>query len=97
MDVFLFLGVFWTMYGIAGLFGYQRIPRRCKNQSWTKEYIRSSGVSWLMLGIPWMLLYGASLIWDISSHWGIVTGLALALSVPSIVYSIRMERKYKVM
>ncbi len=98
MEIFLFLGFFWTMYGIAGLFGYQRIPERCKNQSWTKQYIRSSGISWMMLGIPWVLLYGANLIWDfIPAHWVAVTGLALVLSVPSIVYSLRMEAKYKLM
>ena len=95
MNVFLYLGAFWTLYGIAGLCGYQRIPERCRNQSWTKQYIRSSGISWLMLGIPWMLLYAAGRIWV--PHWGVVIGLVLGFSLPSIVFSFYMQRKYKVM
>lgn len=95
MNVFLYLGAFWTMYGIAGLCGYQRIPKRCENQSWTKQYIRSSGISWLLLGIPWMLLYAMGRVWNF--HWAIVIGLALAFSLPSVWYSVWMEQKYKVM
>lgn len=97
MNVFLLLGFFWIVYGIAGLFGYQRIPERCKNQSWTEQYIRSSGITWLMLGIPWVLLYAADWIWDFRAHWGIFLGLVVVLSLPSIGYSVWIERKYKTM
>lgn len=95
MNVFLYLGAIWTLYGIAGLCGYQRIPEWCRNQSWTKQYIRSSGISWMMLGIPLMLLYGAGTIWEF--HWAVVIGLVLVCSLPSSVYSFLMERKYKMM
>ena len=40
MKVLLFMSVFWTSYGIAGLFGYQNIPKKFEGYGWTKEYIR---------------------------------------------------------
>ena len=30
MKVLLFMSVFWTLYGIAGLLGYQNIPKNLK-------------------------------------------------------------------
>ena len=40
MKVLLFMSVFWTLYGISGLFGYQNIPKKFEGYGWTKEYIR---------------------------------------------------------
>lgn len=56
MPVFLILGIFFTLYGAAGLCGFQRIAERYKYKSWTKSYVRACGIGWLMLGIPWILL-----------------------------------------
>lgn len=57
MIVLLSLGIFWTLYGVAGFLGFQRISERYKRKSWTKEYIQSCGIRWLMIGIPWIVLY----------------------------------------
>ena len=31
MKVLLFMSAFWTLYGIAGLLGYQNIPKNLKD------------------------------------------------------------------
>lgn len=38
MDVTLFLNIIWIIYGIAGLLGYQNIPKKYKGYSWTVQY-----------------------------------------------------------
>ena len=40
MNVLLYLGIFWTLYGLAGLLGWQRINNKYKGYDWTKKYIR---------------------------------------------------------
>ena len=55
MNVLLYLGIFWTLYGLAGLLGWQRINNKYKGYDWTKKYIRCLGISWLMLGIPCLI------------------------------------------
>ena len=37
MNVLLFMSVFWILYGIAGLLGFQNIPAKYKEHSWTKD------------------------------------------------------------
>ncbi len=93
MPVLFWLGTFWTLYGLAGIFGMQRIPSKYKNRVWTSQYIRLCGISWLMIGIPWLLLYAVVCRYRIS--WAITAPLLVLLSVPSILFSIRTEKKYK--
>ena len=93
MTVLLWLGVFWTLYGIAGILGIQCIPSKYKNKVWTKQYIRLCGIGWLMIGIPWLLLYAVTFHYNIT--WAITALLIILFSIPSIIFSIRTEKKYK--
>lgn len=93
MKVILWLGIFWTCYGIVGILGIQCISPKYKNKVWTKQYIRSCGISWLMIGVPWILLYAVTLHYNMT--WAITALLIVILSTPSIIFSIYIEKKYK--
>lgn len=93
MTVVLVMGIFWTLYGAAGLLGFQVIGEEYKNHDWTPGYIRYRGISWLMVGIPCLMLclltYGKHIDPDVMCL------LIMLCGTPSVVYSIVMERKYK--
>lgn len=93
MEVILMLGIFWTAYGIAGLAGFQHIAQKYQGYSWTRKFKQSCGISWLLLGIPWIVMYVVSLNREPSPLTISVT--VVLLGIPSAVYSFRMERKYK--
>ncbi len=93
MTVLLWLGVFWTFYGIAGILGIQCIPSKYKHKIWTKQYIRLCGMGWLMIGIPWLLLYAVTS--QLNIKWNITALLIVLLSIPSIIFSIRTEKNIK--
>ena len=93
MIVTLILPIFWCLYGIAGLLGFQLIPEQYKDRPWTKSYKRFRGLSWLMLGIPWLIVYFISRHTVLS--WAVMVLILVAVSLPSIVCSAVMERKYK--
>lgn len=88
MKVILWLSIFWTLYGIAGILGFQVINEKYKNHDWTGSYIRRSGISWLMLGIPWLIIY-------LLSHGKDISWLLLLCAVPSVVYTMVNEQKYR--
>lgn len=46
-----------------------------------------------MIGIPWLLLYAVTTYYNIA--WAITASLIVLLSIPSIIFSIRTEKKYK--
>lgn len=89
----LTMGIFWTFYGILGLCGIQRIPSKYKNKTWTKQYIRSCGLGWLMCGIPWILLYFALSRHPVSPP--IMALLIVLLALPSLIFFSYIEKKYK--
>ena len=93
MEVILGLGIFWTLYGIAGIFGFQIINEKYKNHDWTPSYIRYRGISWLMIGIPWLALYLLAYGKDINRL--VMCLLILLCGVPSIAYTIINDRKYR--
>lgn len=95
MKTILALGIFWIGYGIAGLFGLQVIPEKYKGKDWTKSYIRYRGISWIMIGIPWLILY--MIIRDRNLGTFIMSFLLIVCAIPSLVCSIADERKYKAM
>ena len=99
MKVLLYMSIFWILYGIAGLLGFQNIPAKYKGRSWTKDYIRSSGLSWLILGLPWLGFYlvRTFLLTEANITAGTLVIILLFLSIPALVVSIVTEKKYKVL
>ena len=97
MKVLLFMSVFWTLYGIVGLFGYQNIPKKFKGYSWTKEYIRLQGITWLMLGVPLLMLYlfVNHLIPEENLNAELLVLSMLVLASPSVVFTYKWEKKYE--
>lgn len=99
MKVLLWLSIFWIIYGIAGLFGFQNIPTKYKGYSWTKGYIRCQGATWLILGIPLFAFYILRTYFfaDANIHFGVVVLIILVLAIPSLIFTIIWEKKYKVL
>ena len=99
MNVILVMSAFWILYGIAGLLGFQNIPAKYKGHSWTKDYIHSQGLNWLILGLPWFGFYlvRTFLLAEIDITTGMSVIILLLLSIPALIVSIGMEKKYKVM
>jgi hypothetical protein len=93
MDTLLGCGIFWIIYGIFGLFGIQNIPEEYKNKSWTKQYKRSQGIGWLILGIFCIVV---RFILSAYEPGGFITvAIIILFSIPSIVYSSYIDKKYK--
>ena len=99
MKVLLFMSAFWTLYGIAGLLGYQNIPKKFKGYSWTKDYILLQGITWLMLGVPLLILYIVVMCFipetEINAELLVISMLVLA--IPSIICTCKWEKKYEKM
>lgn len=93
MNSVIIFGVFWTVYGAAGLLGFQIIPEKYKGHDWTKGYIHRRGASWIMLGVPWLVLCMISYGRDMSKT--AVMFLLLVLAIPALGYAFFLERKYK--
>lgn len=85
-------GIVCTLYGIAGILGFQVINERYKNHDWTAKYIRYHGISRLMLGIPWLILY--LLIYNKDINRLVMCLLILLCGIPSFVYILLNEQKY---
>ena len=93
MDVLLILGAFWTVYGLLGLAGWQRLPARYRGHRWTARYTRQLGLSWILLGIPWLL--AGILVRNSAMPWGGQCAVMVLVSLPSIVYTWALDRQYK--
>lgn len=93
----LIMSIFWIGYGILGLFGIQNIPSKYKGHSWTKEYIRKQGITWLLVGAPWLAFYLVCkfVIPEVNISLGIELLVLVALSLPTIIFTFIWERKYK--
>lgn len=99
MNVMFVMGIFWTLCGIVGLLGYQNIPAKYKGHTWTKDMIRCQGKTWLMLGVPWILLYLAATFFfeDLNIKMGTWILIAALVTVPGLIYTVVWERNYKAM
>ena len=95
MNTILFSGILLSIYGILGLFGIQRIPSKYEGKSWTKSYIRCRGVSWLLLGLPWLVFYFAAK--NISIDNLIAGIIVIVLSIPAVIYVVVYDKKYNTM
>ena len=63
-----------------------------KDKSWTKHYIRYQGISWLLLGIPWIVL--DVITEDKGFGMPVMLFLILACSLPGFVYTVILDRRY---
>lgn len=95
MDVILMLSTFWVIYGIAGILGFQIIRSEYKGHRWTKTYVRLLGVSWLMLGVPWLLFNRIAVDTAANIRTGLLCIILLALAMPSIVFTFFIDKKYR--
>ena len=97
MSVLLVMSIFWIGYGTLGIFGIQNIPAKYKGHTWTKEYIRKQGITWLLVGVPWLAFYlvRTLLVPDANLNTGIEVLVLIALSVPALITTIIWEKKYK--
>ena len=97
MGVILVLSIFWIGYGIVGLIGFQNIPAKYKGHSWTKDYIRKQGVTWLVLGLPWLGFYVVRTFFlaEANISTGMAVVILLLLAVPALITTIIWEQKYK--
>jgi hypothetical protein len=93
MGVLLGCGIFWIIYGILGLFGIQNIPEEYKNKSWTKQYKRSHGIGWLMLGIS--CIVERLILSTYEPGRFIMVAIIILFGIPYIVYSSYIDKKYK--
>lgn len=95
MNIILAMAVFWTGYGVAGLFGFQVIPGRYRGKVWTQKFVRFRGLSWIMLGTPWLALY--VIIRGRNMDGRITVFLFAMCSLPSLIYTAVNERKYRLL
>ena len=94
MGIYVFgISLFWIVYGILTLVGIAPISKQYQGYSWSQQYRRSCGISWLLLGGPLMALYLVSrFIPGPSWSWIIWTLLAV---IPGLSYAIRMYQKFQ--
>lgn len=93
MNALLFMSVFWICYGILGILGIQNIPKDYKLTEYAKEYKKFSGIGWLLLGIPYFIIWIVAHNIDISQY--IKIPIFVACTVPSLVYSYIGEKKFR--
>ena len=92
MEVLLAMSIFDTVYGILGLFGKMNIPEKFKGHEWTKDYIRGLAVAYILLGIPYLVLYFVFRQYDPGF---VKMFIFIILSgLPSLFLIIFHERKY---
>ena len=95
MDILLVAGLFLTLYGIAGIFGFQITPEKYKGHAWTKQYIRSQGISCLLLGIPWLVFSRLAVYFSLNMNKNILCIVMLVLAVPCVIFTFFKERKFR--
>ena len=97
MNGLLVMRIFWIGYGVLGLFGIQNIPAKYKGHSWTKHYIRKQGITWLIVGVPWLAFYlvRTFAIPSADLNAGMEVLILIALSLPALIITIIWEKKYK--
>lgn len=97
MQVLLVMSIFFIVYGIAGLLGFQHISQKFKGYSWTKDYIRCQGTTWLMLGLPLFAFYLILTFFftDTNIRAGLIVLIVVVLAIPSIIFTMIWEKKYE--
>ena len=94
MESLLTFGIVWTVYGAIGLlFGWQVIPKEHKGKAWTVEYIRFRALCWILMGVPWLILY--FVFKSVELSFPEYAALLITAAFPGILYSFKQEKKYK--
>ena len=92
VNVILIMSAFWVIYGIAGILGFQVIRSEYRGHDWTKTYVRLLGVSWLLLGVPWLLFDRIAVHTAANIGTGLLCIILLALAMPSIVFTFFIDK-----
>lgn len=93
MDFLRLLALGYLLYGIVGLFGFQKIPAAHRDKPWTMAYIRWQAVSWILAALP-LLVYTFYLSWQNDAcSLGQRLGILLLLFVPTILFEVIRSRK----
>lgn len=87
------ISAFWIVYGILGILGIQKIPEKYKYKSWTPDYIRMNGISYLLLGGCWFIL--GFVLRALSLPLLQELGLGLLFALPAVGYALYADRKTK--
>ena len=95
VNVILIMSAFWVIYGIAGILGFQIIRSEYRGHRWTKTYVRLLGVSWLMLGVPWLLFDRIAAYTAANIGTEVFCFILLVLAIPSIVFTFFIDKKYR--
>ena len=95
MNVILITSAFWVIYGIAGILGFQIIRSEYRGHDWTKTYVRLLGVSWLLLGVPWLLFDRIAAYTAANIGTEVFCFILLVLAIPSIVFTFFIDKKYR--
>lgn len=70
MDFVRLLAFGYLLYGIVGLFGFQKIPEAHRDRPWTKSYIRWQAVSWILAALPLLVYAFCFRQGSVSFLWG---------------------------
>ena len=87
------ISVFWMLYGIAGLLGFESLPEKYKYKSWTSDYIRMNGIAKLLLGVGWFIL--GFVLRAVSLSLLQELGLGLLFALPAVGYGLYADHKTK--
>lgn len=94
MDFLRLLAFGYLLYGIVGLFGFQKIPEAHRDRSWTKTYIRWQAVSWILTALPLLVYTFYFSSGQCMVSFGKRIGLLLLLFVPTILFEVIRSRKF---
>lgn len=89
----LVLGIFWIGYGILGLKGIQKIPRKYKGTFLEKDYKKFSDKGYVLLGVLCIVVFVFSEIIDLPFGPAVIADIIIF--TPVIVYTIVGDRKFK--
>ena len=90
MDFLRLLAFGYLLYGIVGLFGFQKIPEAHRDRPWTKSYTRWQAVSALPLLVYSFYFSSGQCIVSLGKR----IGLLLLLFVPAILFEVICSRKF---
>lgn len=94
MDIVLIIGAFWIIYGILGLFGIQWVPQKHRGKDYEKDYVRTRSMTYLILGILFLVLGIAWKIMYPDVEAILVIGMIILAGVPGIIYDRKVAARY---